>query len=257
MARCSCVGGQCNCLVVAGEGQVVTGSGHALDPYVITNAGISGALKIEDTQTVDLSLNGNGLAADPYVLSAAARVRLLVDMVDMKPGEIAANGDTIVVQDGLFTLSPPPVAPAGAVNVRGGIIGDGSIATPIEVAVSGVWGTGPLAGLGSDSTIGTVVYVDSAGKVRAAPSQSLTVTWDSITGKPTSFPTTWDTITGKPTSFPTTWSDVSGKPATFPSTWATVSGKPTTSTLDNRTIYVSANSPTAAQGVNGDLWFEY
>ena len=40
-------------------------------------------------------------------------------------------------------------------------------------------------------------------------------------------------------------------------TWSTLSGKPTTSTLDLRTIYVSDSAPSAANGVNGDIWLEY
>jgi hypothetical protein len=258
MARCSCVGGQCNCLVVAGEGQVVTGSGHPSDPYIITNTGVRGALQVQDSTTVDLSLFGNGVLTDPYTLSANATIRLFRDMLDMAPGETADPGDTIIVQsNGTWKLGPPPVTPAGAVNATGGITGTGAVVTPLQVAVSGLWGSGPLSGLGSDDTIGTVVYVDSAGKVRAAPQQVQTLTWDAIQNKPTTFPTTWDLVTGKPTSFPTTWSDVSGKPATFPSTWATVSGKPTTSTLDGRTIYVQNSAPTAALGVNGDITFQY
>lgn len=52
------------------------------------------------------------------------------------------------------------------------------------------------------------------------------VTWESIIGKPTSFPSSWDTITGKPTYFPVAWESVSGKPSVFPSTWDSVSEKP-------------------------------
>jgi hypothetical protein len=36
VARCSCTGSQCNCLIVAGPGIRVTGSGHPADPYVIS-----------------------------------------------------------------------------------------------------------------------------------------------------------------------------------------------------------------------------
>lgn len=52
------------------------------------------------------------------------------------------------------------------------------------------------------------------------------VTWESIIGKPTSFPSSWDSITGKPTNFPVSWESVSGKPSAFPSTWNDVSEKP-------------------------------
>lgn len=258
MARCSCNGSQCNCLVISGEGTIVTGSGHPSDPYVITNTGIRDALKVTDTQTVDLAINGAGVQNDPYLLSAVAKLRLLHDMVDMGVGQTADPGDTIIVQvDGTWHLGPPPVTPAGAVNTRGGIQGDGTFTAPIEVAVSGTWGLPPLDGLGADSTIGTVIYVDSAGQVRAAPQQVQTVTWDAVQGKPTTFPSTWTDVTGKPQYFNTTWNQIDSKPVDFPTTWALVKNKPATSTLDGRNIFVSDIAPTAAQGVNGDLWFEY
>jgi hypothetical protein len=115
-----------------------------------------------------------------------------------------------------------------------------------------------LAGLGSDSTIGTVVYVDSAGQVRAAPSTSSSVAWTDITGKPDTFPSSWDTMLGKPTSFPTTWTDVAGKPSTFTPTigttavtakagnwlptWNEVSGKP------NFASYAIQGAPVGSTG---------
>ncbi|WP_263729950.1 hypothetical protein [Cellulomonas sp. SG140] len=37
--------------------------------------------------------------------------------------------------------------------------------------------------------------------------------------------------------------------------WGSISGRPTKSTIDGRTIFVSASAPTAADGANGDLWF--
>jgi hypothetical protein len=244
--------------VVAGEGQIITGSGHPSDPYIVTNTGIRGALRVQDTQTIDMVLNGNGVATDPYLIFGNAKVRLLADMTDMGAGQSADPGDTIIVQpDGTWNLGPPPITPAGAVNTRGGIQGDGTFTAPIEIATSGIWGTPPLAGMGTDSTIGTVTYIDSDGKLRAAPQQAVTLTWDAIQDKPDLFPSTWTMVTAKPTIFPTDWSNVANKPTTFPSTWATVSGKPTTSTLDGRNIFVSDSPPTNAQGVSGDLWFEY
>jgi hypothetical protein len=258
VARCSCNGSQCNCLVIAGEGTEISGSGHPSDPYVVTNTGIRGALKVTDTPTVDLAINGAGVQTDPYLLSATATVRLLADMVDMGLGQTADPGDTVIVQpDGTWNLGPPPVTPAGAVNTRGGIQGDGTFAAPIEVTTSGTWGLPPLDTYGQDSTIGTAIYVDSAGKLRAAPQQVQTVTWDAIQGKPTTFPSTWAQVTGKPQYFDTTWNQVASKPLTFDSTWAQVSGKPVTSTLDGRNIFVNDNPPSNAQGVSGDLWFEF
>ncbi|MET0711947.1 MAG: hypothetical protein ABWZ30_05535 [Jiangellaceae bacterium] len=244
--------------MISGEGTIITGSGHPSDPYVVTNTGIRDALKVTDTLTVDLALNGAGVQSDPYLLSAVATVRLLHDMIDMGVGQTADPGDTIIVQpDGTWNLGPPPVTPAGAVNTRGGILGDGTFAAPIEVATSGTWGLPPLDSMGADSTIGTAIYVDSAGKLRAAPQQVQTVTWDAVQGKPTTFDTTWGQVTGKPQYFNTTWNQIANVPLTFATTWAQVANKPTTSTLDGRNIYVNDLAPSNAQGTNGDLWFEY
>jgi hypothetical protein len=243
---------------VAGEGQIITGSGHPTDPYIITNTGIRGALTVADTPTVDLSLFGNGVAADPYLITAATKIRLFRDMQDMKAGETADPGDTIIVNsDGTFRFGPPPVAPAGAVNVSNGITGVGSAVTPLALAVSGVWGSGPLAGLGSDSTIGTAVYVDSAGQVRSAPFQAGAVTWDSISDKPASYPSSWDQVTSKPQYFPAQWTGITGKPVYYPTSWNLIENLPVYSTLDGRTLFTNDLSPTSTQGKNGDLWFEF
>lgn len=43
----------------------------------------------------------------------------------------------------------------------------------------------------------------------------ITVSWTSVTDKPTTFASTWATVSGKPTTFPSTWATVSGKPTTF------------------------------------------
>jgi hypothetical protein len=64
--------------------------------------------------------------------------------------------------------------------------------------------------------------------------------WNSITGKPATFPPTvpipWANVSNKPSTFPPAlpiaWTDVSGKPTTFPPTvpiaWTDVGGKPAT-----------------------------
>lgn len=45
----------------------------------------------------------------------------------------------------------------------------------------------------------------------------------------------WNTLTDKPSTFPSTWTTVSGKPSTFPSTWDTVASKPSTFPPDAHT----------------------
>lgn len=52
------------------------------------------------------------------------------------------------------------------------------------------------------------------------------VSWDTITGKPETFPGSWDTITGKPETFPSSWNTITGKPESFPTSWEEITGKP-------------------------------
>lgn len=219
MPRCDCSGGQCSCVVLAGSGTTVTGAGSSSNPYIISaDPAIPARLRVVDTATVDLSAVGNGTEDDPLVLSANATVSLddLTNVTAPNP----ASGDTISWNGQEWVTGPPPVVPAGAVNVGPGLVGNGSVETPVAAAVSGVWGTPPLDVYGSDSTIGLAIYVDANGQLRADPRDtSGEVTWDEITGKPSAFPTTWNTVTGKPTLW-----DVSSEATatTVGSGWAVV-----------------------------------
>lgn len=60
--------------------------------------------------------------------------------------------------------------------------------------------------------------------------------WNSITGRPETFPTaphthSWADITGKPSEFPVGWDSITGKPGAFPAaahthSWSDITGKP-------------------------------
>lgn len=213
LPRCDCSGSTCQCLVIAGPGTTVTGSGTATNPYVVSStATLEGALTVVDSNTVDLSAVGSGTTQDPYVLSADAIVSVEdltdVDVTGIQPGWVLAwNGTEWVAGE-------PPVAPAGAANTSGGILGIGSVDDPVRAAVSGVWGQGNLAGFGTDSTRGQEIYVDSNGQLRARPidTANLHVSWANVDGKPSTFPSAWSQISGKPTSFPSSWTSVAGRP---------------------------------------------
>lgn len=202
MPRCDCAGGQCSCVVLAGSGAIVTGAGTTSNPYVISaNPQLPARLRVVDTNTVDLSAVGNGTEDDPLVLSAIATVGMddLTDVTAPSP----AVGDTLSWNGEQWVTGPAPVVPAGAVNVGPGLVGNGSVDTPLAAAVSGVWGVDPLDGYGDNSTVGLAIYVDANGQLRAEPRDtSGEVTWDEITGKPSAFPTTWDRVTGKPSAWP-------------------------------------------------------
>lgn len=86
-------------------------------------------------------------------------------------------------------------------------------------------------------------------------SGTITVSWNSISGKPNSFPTVWSNITGKPSSFPPSahnqnWTTITEKPDIFPTNWSNVSGKPATFPPDSHTHpYLSTSGGT----VSGNL----
>jgi hypothetical protein len=212
MPRCDCSGSSCQCLILAGQGIEISGSGNTNNPYVITSTStIAGSLVVQDTATVDLTAVGAGTPGDPFVLTATATVS--VEQLTNVSGAPPDVGDTLSWDGSSWVMAPPPVAPAGAVNVGGGLLGNGSVGNPVRAAVSGVWGTAPLDTYGPDSTVGRPIYVDANGQLRAQPidASEVQAQWDNILGKPSAFPTTWDQVSGKPTSFPTVWTQVTGR----------------------------------------------
>lgn len=191
MAGC-CGKSTCSCIINAGSGIEVTGSGTATDPYVITSSvnDLSQYLRVEDTTTVNMSLTGTGTDGDPLVLRAVSLLRLteLSDVQDPSGGPSVGEVPVWVGsgEDGHFEFQTPPVAPAGATNVTNGLSGIGSVGDPVKIETSGTWGLGVLAGYGGDSTIGAPIYVDSNGDIRSQPLGA--VAWADITGKPATFP---------------------------------------------------------------------
>lgn len=176
MARCGCGNaGGCSCLVTAGGGIRVSGTGTDANPYVIesTGTGITGALTVKDTDTVDLTMAGSGTVADPYELSAVATVSM-EDLSDVAAGAVPASGQVPVFNGTSWEFAVPPTTPPGAVNVSTGLSGDGAAATPIKVRTSGTWGTAPLNQMGTDSTLAAPVFVDSAGNLRTLGDVKLT-----------------------------------------------------------------------------------
>ncbi|MER5699223.1 hypothetical protein ACWDBO_25550 [Streptomyces mirabilis] len=70
MAKCCGVSG-CSCRVTAGPGVTVDGNGSAANPYVVSaSGGGTTALEVTDSPSVDLTLAGTGAPADPYQVSA-------------------------------------------------------------------------------------------------------------------------------------------------------------------------------------------
>jgi len=195
MAR-NCCGGSlgCGCKVSAGDGILISGSGTASDPFVITSevTSFAAAFVTQDTTTVDLTLTGSGTDSDPFLLRADADIAM-TQLSDWDDPAGPAVGDVPVWNGLAWEAAAPPTVPPGAVTANTGITGDGTVITPLKIAVSDTVST---------TTSGLATYIDTAGKLRAVPPVGGSVSWASITDKPSTFPTTWTDVAGKPTTFP-------------------------------------------------------
>lgn len=237
MATCGDQG--CNCLVEGGQGIVVTGGGTAKNPYKVAIEGdLTGTFSVVDTESVNLSLNGQGTGTSPYVLTAVATVRLsnLADVNDPQGGPNI--GDVPVWVGGgtpHWEFQPPPPNPAGSVNTGDGLDGDGTLGAPLEVSVIGTSAGG--------STSGLEVYVDRAGNLRAVNPGVSSVAWTSVTGKPSVFPSNDANFSGTLSV---------GHGGTGSSSLSTITVGNSTK-VDGHRIFVQSATPTA-DAVN-DLWF--
>lgn len=177
--------------VVPGPGIDISGSGTASDPLVISSEvnSFAGAFFATDTATVDLTLTGAGTLNDPFILSGVTSVSM-TELVDVNDPAGPAAGEVPIFNGTDWEFAKPPTQAPGLVNATGGITGDGTVATPLKVAVSDTTTT---------ATTGTAIYVDSAGKLRAKPGAA---DWNTLANKPATFPTTWDEVAQKPASYP-------------------------------------------------------
>lgn len=139
MGRCGC-SSACSCSVVAGDGVTVTGVGTAGNPYVVS-ADAGGALQVNDTPTVNLTLLGSGTEADPHIVSAAVNLSAIagnvltaqVDGLAVTCESIqdcmgTALGNGLVYNDALNLFAVFPSADVGnAISIGG----DGGIFAPV------------------------------------------------------------------------------------------------------------------------------
>lgn len=65
---CGCAGDSCSCLIQAGTNAQVRGKGTTSDPYIVSVSPLS--LVVVDSETVDLTLGGDGSTTNPYTLKA-------------------------------------------------------------------------------------------------------------------------------------------------------------------------------------------
>lgn len=169
----ACCGGS-SAVVIRGEGDVVvSGSGTVADPYVVAGD-IGLAITASASSTIAMRILGSGNTSDPYIISGdlVAGIGALQDVSIPTP---PSSGEVLTWDGAKWVATAVSVDP-GAINVGGGVQGDGTIGDPLAVKVSNLVDT---------SLSGAYTYIDSSGELRA---QVVGAAWGSITGKPSTFP---------------------------------------------------------------------
>lgn len=164
MARCRCTEATCNCILTAGAGIILSGTGSASDPWVIQAVPqATGAVVVADTPSIDMQQSGNGVPTDPIIISGRVNMGALINFIpsgdvawiltgsghDTDPFNVGIDVKCIECQDTVagttgqvLTLGADKVyrpqnvsVPAGTIFVGPGITGDGSVGNPLRVDV--------------------------------------------------------------------------------------------------------------------------
>jgi hypothetical protein len=235
---CGCAGQQCSCLIEAGAGITISGTGVLTNPYQITatTSDINGLVTVVDTSTLNLTLAGSGSDADPFRISGVVTLPMtgLTDVGGAAPttGQVPTWVTAAGGNPARFEFRTPASGGGGTVTAGAGLTGDGAAGTPLTLRTSGTWGSGVLSGLGSDSTIGAVVYVDAGGLVRAMP-RGVDVVANSGATKPAQYPgrmyvqadtsqlfwsngAVWAAVSGTGSGGSVSWASITDKPTVFP-----------------------------------------
>lgn len=165
MARCRCGIDQCGCHMAPGLYTTVRGDGSTGNPFMVdAQPAVAGSILFEDTLTVNFSTTGFGSPASPLSVTAQAQIGdlltiessdndigvtltglgtiddPLVYLLDLPlidtggpggtPGDVLIRG-----ADGIFAPGPGASVPVGAIFVKPGLMGDGSIANPLGLDI--------------------------------------------------------------------------------------------------------------------------
>jgi len=93
MARCRCTETVCSCVLAAGDGISIAGTGTQSSPWIITALPrATDTVDVQDTLSLDLTRTGRGIPGDPYVISGDVNLGPLVSVVDTPTVDLTLGG---------------------------------------------------------------------------------------------------------------------------------------------------------------------
>ena len=177
MPSCCGSGSSCSCKISAGPGIEVTGSGTAVDPFVLSAAI---AFEAVDNAQFDVTLTGTGETGNPYSLSVAYAATSKLDDIPDVNASAPTNGQVLSWNAATSTWvpAPPTTAPTGAVSHDQSLSGDGSAGAPLQVVPYAARFLALFAanGIGiSDAGVNQLVrhFIDSTARAAASPAPVL------------------------------------------------------------------------------------
>lgn len=181
MPGCCGSGASCSCKVSAGSGVTVSGSGTAVDPFVIS---ASVHFTVTDNAQFDLTLTGSGAVGDEYNLAVTYKSTARLQDIPNVNAPAPTNGQVLAwnTATSQWVAQAPTTAPTGAVTHDTSLSGDGSVgnplgAAPIAARFLATFAAGGLgAGLGmNDLGINQLVrhFTDSGARDLANPAPVL------------------------------------------------------------------------------------
>lgn len=85
MARCRCGADEslCGCILAAGDGIAIAGTGTTTSPWIVSTVPQStGTIQFVDTPVLEWAVTGIGVQGSPYMVSAAVDIDPLVTVLD-------------------------------------------------------------------------------------------------------------------------------------------------------------------------------
>lgn len=175
MSKC-CGQNGCSCVIEAGLGIAITGSGSVSDPFHISaGTEIDGG----DNAVFDVTVAGVGTPVSPWVVSVAYATTAKLDDIPDVYAPTPTNGQVLKFNTSLnrWEAGPPAVVAPGLMLTDESLSGDGSAGAPLQVREATGRGLATsAAGLGlDDATINETVqhFADDAARAATTPAPVL------------------------------------------------------------------------------------